>query len=63
LCKKNEKIIFKQTKKIYIMLNLIISILLSLGLIFSPEQYQNATEQEKQELQERAKIVDDDVLG
>ena len=39
------------------MLNLIISILMSLVLIFAPEQYNNATKQEKQELQEKAGIV------
>lgn len=43
------------------MLNLIIALLMSLGLIFTPEQYNNATKQEKQELQEKAGIVEDDV--
>jgi hypothetical protein len=43
------------------MLNLIISILMSLGLIFAPEQYNNATNQEKYELQEKTGIIDDNV--
>jgi hypothetical protein len=45
------------------MLNLIITILLSLGLIFAPEQYNSSTKEQKHELQEKAGIVDDNLIG
>jgi hypothetical protein len=54
---------FYKPLKIYVMLNLIISILLSLGLIFTPEQYNNSTKEQKHELQEKAGIVDDDIIA
>lgn len=44
------------------MLNLLISILLSLGLIASQEQFESKSTQEKKELQVKYGIVDDEVI-
>lgn len=44
------------------MLNLLISILLSLGLIVSQEQFESKPTQEKKELQEKYGIIEDDVF-
>jgi hypothetical protein len=45
------------------MLSLIIAILLNLGIIFSPAEYNNASEQEKQEMRQKGNIIEDQVVG
>ena len=44
------------------MLNLILAILIALGLISNPIDFQNKTPQEKKEIQKKAGIIADDIL-
>ena len=44
------------------MLNLILAILIALGLISNPTDFQNKTPQEKKEIQQKAGIIEDDLV-
>ena len=44
------------------MLNLILAILIALGLISNPIDFQNKTPQEKKEIQQKAGIIIDDII-
>jgi hypothetical protein len=43
------------------MVQFITALLLALGIIFNTQQYNNATQPEKQEMHQKAGIIDDDV--
>ena len=67
ICFETPNIVQRKTKNLHkkqflAMINLIISILLSLGLIFSAADYNNATPQEKKELHKKTGIVGDDAI-
>jgi hypothetical protein len=47
--------------KFYDMTQYIVTLLLALGIIFATEQYENASQPEKQELQEKAGIIIEEV--